>query len=72
MKREKKPSKYEYINELLRNLGLGLIDLKRFWSDMDAQRFTQEDIDRWCDEYHRRENERQETGTARTTTARDA
>jgi hypothetical protein len=56
-RKKKKPTKYEYIGELLRNLGLGVIDLTRFWSGMEKQRFTQDDIDKWCDEYYRRERE---------------
>lgn len=57
MTKQKKRTKYEYIGELLRNLGLGLIDIDRFWRDMAKQRLTDEDVEKWCVEYHRREQE---------------
>jgi hypothetical protein len=72
-RKARKQTKYEYIGELLRNLGLGLIDLERFWHGMEAQRFTHDDIDKWCAEYHRRiDNGREEDRAARATTAHDA
>ena len=54
---KKKPTKYDYIGELLRNLGLGLIDVDRFWRDMERQQFTNADVDKWCAEYYRREGD---------------
>ena len=53
----KKPTKYEYIGELLRNLGLGVITVEQFWVGMEQQRFGQDDIDKWCAEYYRREED---------------
>ena len=54
---KKKSTKYDYVGELLRNLGLGVITIERFWIGMDKQRFTQDDIDKWCAEYYRREED---------------
>ena len=58
---KRKQTKYEYIGELLRNLGLGLITLERFWYGLDKQRLTATDIDKWCKEYYRRQEERDGT-----------
>jgi hypothetical protein len=53
----KKPTKYQYIGERLRNLGLGTITLERFWHEMEKQRFTSDDIDKWCAEHWQRDED---------------
>jgi hypothetical protein len=48
-------SKYERLGELLRQYGLDLINGDQFWAEMRRQGFGQDDIDEWCDEYHRKD-----------------
>ena len=45
------PTKYEKIGVLLGNFGNNRIDQDRFWREMKANGYTQDDIDWWCDQY---------------------
>lgn len=50
------PTKFERIDLLLSNFGKGLIDRDRFWREMKAGGWTQDDIDWWADLHHTMEN----------------
>jgi hypothetical protein len=50
----KRPTKYEYLDDLLKRYGLDMITKEQFWAGMDRYHFTQDHIDRWLVEYYRR------------------
>jgi hypothetical protein len=54
VKTAKRPTKFEYLNDLLKRYGLDQINKEQFWAGMDRYRFSQDDIDRWLVEYYRR------------------
>jgi hypothetical protein len=50
--RKKKPTKYEWMSELLGLYGRDVITSEQFWSRMKTMGYGQDDIDKWCERYH--------------------
>ena len=68
-------TKYDTLNYLLGQYGVNNIDSNTFWNQMKQNGWGQDDIDQWCAEYYRREQEKEDerekaNGTTRTATAR--
>jgi hypothetical protein len=56
----KKPqTKYEFLSDLLGAFGRDAITREQFWAQMKARGYGQDDIDRWCDQYHKLTNKEQ-------------
>jgi hypothetical protein len=68
---KKRPTKYEWLHDRLGKLGIDRLTLDQFWSEMRRYGFTQDDIDRFMEEYYVREEDRAERGSA-SRDARDA
>lgn len=56
MKKAKPISKFDWLFKMLGDFGSGRITHDQFFGQMKAQGYTQADIDRWCDEYHKLTN----------------
>jgi hypothetical protein len=54
----KKPRTKIDLAYLLGQYGSGFIDSKQFWGAMQANGYTQGDINKWCDEFYQLEKER--------------
>jgi hypothetical protein len=53
-------TKYQWLGDLLGAFGRDAITREHFWVQMKARGYTQDDIDRWCDEYHRLTNSKEQ------------
>lgn len=51
-KKKQKQSKHDQLDDLLVAFGLDVITHDQFWSKMKSYGYNQDDIDRWCEEYH--------------------
>ena len=54
-----KLTKFEKLGYLLGQYGSDKIDMDTFWRQMQNLGYTQDDIDRWCEEFHQREAKRE-------------
>jgi len=52
-------TKYESLSYLLGQYGSNQMDDTTFWREMNARGYTQDDIDRWCDEYYQIEAQKE-------------
>ena len=52
MKKPVPVSKYERLSYLLGAYGNGSITEVQFWEQMKQSRYTQDDIDAWCEEFY--------------------
>ena len=50
-----KQTKYQLLSYLLGEFGLGRITRDQFWGQMKQLGYTQDDIDKWCDEFYQLE-----------------
>jgi hypothetical protein len=48
---------------LLGQYGNGFITTEQFWSAMRANGYTQDSIDKWCDDYHKLTNRSDDDAT---------